>query len=87
MNNFTMNCYEMKRDIFNFSKKITNGLSKPESKFITDILFGISRSGSILISEISRSLKENIKLGYTIERLCNHLSSFNKEASLSSLSL
>lgn len=79
MNNFTMNCYEMKRDICNFSKKITNGLSKPESKFITDILFGISRSGSILISEISRSLKENIKLGYTIERLCNHLSSFNKE--------
>lgn len=77
MNNFTMNSYEMKRDILNFSKKITIGLSKPESKFVTDMLFGISKSGSILISEIARSLKENIKLGYTIERLCDNLSNFD----------
>ena len=77
MNNFTMDCYEMKRDILKFSKKITNGLSKPESKFVTDMLFGISRSGSTLISEIARSLKEDIKLGYTIERLCDNLSNFD----------
>lgn len=43
-----------------------------------DMLFGISASGSTLISNISRGLKENIKLGYTIERLCDHLSSFDK---------
>jgi len=77
MNNYTMNSYEIKRDILNFSKKITKGLSKPESKFIQDMLFGISRSGSILISEIARSLKEDIKLGYTIERLCDNLSNFD----------
>ena len=28
MNNFTMNTYEMKREIFNFSKKMSNGLNK-----------------------------------------------------------
>lgn len=77
MTNFTMYAYEMKRDLMNFSKKITIGLSKPDSKFLMDMLFGISASGSTLISEISRSLKEKIKLGYTIERLCNHLSSFD----------
>ncbi|WP_304732955.1 hypothetical protein [Parasutterella excrementihominis] len=69
----------MKRDLINFSKKISFGLSKPNSKFIMDILFGISSSGSTLISEISRHLKENIKLGYTIERLCDHLFSFDDE--------
>lgn len=77
MTNFTMYAYELKRDLMNFSKKISIGLSKPDSKFLMDMLFGISSSGSTLISEISRSLKENIKLSYTIERLCNHLSSFD----------
>jgi len=78
MTNFTMYTYELKRDLMNFSKKISTGLSKSDSKFLMDMLFGISVSGSTLISEISRSLKENIKLGYTIERLCNHLSSFDE---------
>ena len=76
MTNFTMYTYELKRDLMNFSKKISTGLSKSDSKFLMDMMFGISVSGSTLISEISRSLKENIKLGYTIERLCNHLSSY-----------
>lgn len=80
MTNFTMYAYELKRDLMNFSKKISIGLSKPDSKFLMDMLFGISSSGSTLISEISRSLKENIKLSYTIERLCNHLSSFYDNA-------
>lgn len=40
MNNYTMNCYEVKRDLVNFSKKIVKGLSKPESKFIMDMLYG-----------------------------------------------
>lgn len=80
MTNFTMYAYELKRDLMNFSKKISIGLSKPDSKFLMDMLFGISSSGSTLISEISRSLKENIKLSYTIERLCNHLSSFDDNA-------
>lgn len=78
MTNFAMYTYELKRDLMNFSKKISTGLSKSDSKFLMDMMFGISVSGSTLISEISRSLKENIKLGYTIERLCNHLSSFDE---------
>lgn len=79
MNNFTTNTYEVKRDLINFSEKITKGILKPEKKFVKDMMFGISRSGSTLISEISRSLKEDIKLNNTIERLCDNLSKFDKE--------
>ncbi|MBQ9319156.1 MAG: transposase [Bacilli bacterium] len=75
MNNFTTNTYEMKREIVNFSKKIADGVNKRTSKFIMDMQYGLSRSGSCLISEISRSLQEDIKLSYTIERLCDNLAS------------
>ena len=74
MNNFTMNCYEMKRDILNFSKKLSEGVNKSTSKFVMDMQYGLAKSGSCLISEISRTLDENIKLNYTIERLCDNLS-------------
>ncbi len=74
MNNCTMNSYEMKRDILNFSKKISEGVNKSILKFIMDMQFGLAKSGSCLISEISRALDENIKLNYTIERLCDNLS-------------
>ena len=75
MNNFTTNTYEMKREIVKFSKKIAEGVNKCTSKFVMDMQYGLSRSGSCLISEISRSLQEDIKLSYTIERLCDNLAS------------
>ena len=79
MNNFTTNTYEMKREIVNFSKKISLGLNKPTSKFVLDMQYGLSKGGSCLISEIARSLDENIKLNYTIERLCDNLSNLYEE--------
>ena len=77
MNNFTTNTYEMKREIINFSNKISKGLNKKETKFIKDMEYGIASSGSTLISNISRSLEEEIKLKNTIERLCDNLNAFN----------
>ena len=79
MNNFTTNCYEMKREIYNFSQKMSNGLNKSTSKFILDIQYGLAKGGSCLISEIARALDEKIKLGYTIERLCDNLSNLYPE--------
>ena len=73
MNNFTTNTYEMKREILNFSKKISKGLNKPTEKFVLDMEYGIAKSQSILISDIARSLDEKIKLKNTIERLCDNL--------------
>ena len=73
MNNFTTNSYEMKREIVNFSKKISNGVNKSSSKFVMDMEYGLAKGCSCLISEIARSLDESIKLSYTIERLCDNL--------------
>ena len=73
MNYFTMNTYEMKREIFNFTQKITNKLNKSTSKFVLDMQYGLAKGESCLISEIARALDEDIKLGYTIERLCDNL--------------
>lgn len=79
MNNFTTNTYELKREISNFSKKIFKGCTKPTSKFVMDMQYGLAKGGSCLISEIARSLDEDIKLSYTIERLCNNLANMNEE--------
>lgn len=79
MNNYTMNLYEIKREIFNFTKRMSSGLNKSTTKFLMDIEYGISKSKSCLISEISRALDEKIELKNTIERLCDNLSSMSKE--------
>ena len=73
MNNYTMDCYETKREILNFSKKMTIGLNKTITKFVIDMQYGLSRGKSCLISEIARSLEEKIDLKNTIERLCDNL--------------
>ena len=73
MNNCTMNTYEMKRKIVNFSKKISGGLNKSTSKFVMDMEYGLSKSKSVLLSNIARSLGENINLDNTIERLSDNL--------------
>lgn len=79
MSYFTMNTYEMKREILNFSKKITKGVKNPTTKFVMDMEYGLAKGGSCLISNIARSLEETIKLNYTIDRLCDNLSNLRLE--------
>ena len=73
MNNYTMNTYEVKRDLVTFSKKISKGLNKSTSKFVMDMEYGLSKSKSVLLSNIARSLEETIDLDNTIERLSDNL--------------
>ena len=79
MNNFTTNTYEIKREILNFSKKVSEGVNKATTKFVMDMQYGLAKGGSCLISNIARSLDENIKLNYTIDRLCDNLSNMYQE--------
>ena len=79
MNYFTSNTNEMKRKVVNFSKIMSNGLKKPDRKFIGDIMYGLSAGKDIKISNIARELHESIKLDNTIERLCLHLDSFSND--------
>jgi hypothetical protein len=79
MTNYTTDLYEMKREIVNFSKRMSNGLDKPSSKFMMDMMYGISKGKSLLVSEISRALDEKIKLINTEARLCDNLYDFSEE--------
>ena len=74
MNNFTTNTFQMKREIINFSKKISKNSSKPETKFVMDMIYGISKSKDVLLSSISEALNEKTKKAYVIDRLSNNLS-------------
>lgn len=38
-----------------------------------DMQYGLAKGESVLISNIARNLDENIKLNYTIDRLCDNL--------------
>lgn len=49
MENFTTNTYEIKREIVNFIQKISNGLDKPSSKFISDMIYGIEKKSKCFI--------------------------------------
>ena len=74
MNNFTTNTFQMKKEIINFSKKISKNSSKPETKFVMDMIYGISKSKDVLLSSISEALNEKTKKAYVIDRLSNNLS-------------
>ena len=74
MNYFTLNTYEMKREIVNFSDYLSKDCHlKVEKDFLRDMLYGISASNSLKLANVSRKLQEKIKLDNTIERLSIHL--------------
>ena len=79
MNNYSKIINQMKEKITNFSIKISEGLSRPNSKFVLDMSYGLISSSSSFLSEIARSLKENITLKKVIERLSNHLANFDED--------
>ena len=73
MEYYTTNTYKMKREIINFTKKITSHLPKSKRKFHADMLYGIVASQSCLLTQISQRLQENTKKRYTVDRLSEHL--------------
>lgn len=77
MINYNRLAYELKRDISNFSNKISVGLKRPKMKFITQMIYGLLEGNKTHLSEIARSLKEPITLKKTIERLSRNLHNFD----------
>ena len=73
MSNFTTDTYEIKREIANFSKKLTKYCNKVQTKFTLDMLYGISKAKSVLLSSIADSLDEKTKRINTIDRLSVNL--------------
>lgn len=73
MANFTSNTYTLKREILNFSNKISHKLSKPNRKFTADITYGMLASNSCLLTDVVDQLHEGTKKVNCVERLTRHL--------------
>jgi len=65
-----------------FSSELCEGLSKPLTKFAGQMLFGIQSSQDVKLSNIARSLQEDISLIRTEKRLSRNLKSGELEKEL-----
>ncbi|SET72414.1 hypothetical protein [Halanaerobium congolense] len=79
MINYSRLIYKLKRNLSTFSNKITKNLTKPKSKFFFQVLYGLLENQTVLLSEISRALKEKISLKKTIDRLSRNLKNFDNK--------
>ena len=74
--------HNLKRGILKFSEKISKNLSRPEFKFVSQMIFGILSSQSCMLSEIGRRLGETTTLKKIIDRLSRNLKEFNNAEEL-----
>lgn len=74
MNNSTIDTYEIKRKILNYTDKLTKSCGQVSRKFTSDMIYGILKSKNIILSKVSDELKEPINKKNTIERLSINLS-------------
>jgi len=77
MNDDTRISEKVKSEIEHFAKIITQGFSRPKKKFVHQMLFGIQASRDIKLSNIARSLSEDIKLIKTENRLSRNAQSID----------
>ena len=77
MNNYSKIISNMEYKIKSFSEKISQGVSKKKRDFVFDMIYGLIASSSCFLSEIARSLKEDITLKAVEKRLSRNLEEFN----------
>jgi len=69
----TTDVYAIKREIVNFAKGLLDPKNKVKSKFLTQLIYGILRSKSVVLKDIATALDEPIQVKNTIDRLSQHL--------------
>lgn len=72
----------LKAQLTKFSSELCAGLSKPLARFVSQMLFGIQSSQDVKLSNIARSLKEEISLIRSEKRLSRNLKSAELEKEL-----
>ena len=72
----------LKAQLTKVSSELGAGLSKPLARFVSQMLFGIQSSQDVKLSNIARSLKEEIALIRTEKRLSRNLKSAELEKEL-----
>ena len=72
----------LKAQLTKFSSELCEGLTKPLTGFVSQVLFGIQSSQDVKLSNIARSLQEKIPLIRTEKRLSRNLKSAELEKEL-----
>jgi len=75
-------CSRLKAQLTRFSAELTVGLSKPLRNFVGQMLFGIQASQDVKLSNIARSLEEDLSLIKTEDRLSRNLQAQELETHL-----
>ena len=70
--------HNLKRGILKFSEKISKNLSRPQFKFVSQMIYGILSSQSCMLSDIARKLDEKTAVKKIIDRLSRNLKEFDK---------
>ncbi|MGH9448705.1 MAG: hypothetical protein ACRD3O_23770, partial [Terriglobia bacterium] len=73
----------LKAQLTKFTAELSEGLSKPLRAFVGEMLFGIQASQDVKLSNIARSLEEEIPLIKTEDRLSRNLKAKELEDHLS----
>lgn len=82
MKNYTtlsQDIYTTKRSIVHFCSKLTEGMQKPNKDFLMDMLFGLAKGKSVILSDIAKALEEPIDTIQTVKRLSNRLEEFHED--------
>jgi len=82
MINYNTLTHNLKRGILKFSEKISKRLSRPDFKFVSQMIYGMLTSQSCHLSKIARVLNEKTSLKKTIDRLSRNLSTFDVDEKL-----
>lgn len=80
MNNYIKKSNQMKEFLMDFGLKISKRFHKPKIKFICEMIFGIASSKSIHITRVARSLKEEISIKETANRLYENLNALDYDS-------
>ena len=76
MKNYSTESGIAKAGLLRYCKKISKGLGRPEEKLVTNMLYGLAAGNSSKLTEIARSLEEEITIKKTVERLSRGLQKF-----------
>jgi uncharacterized short protein YbdD (DUF466 family) len=74
--------HNLRKRIGRFSGNVSEGLCLRAQRFVSDMLYGIQASQSVLLSKIGRTLEESIALIKTEERLSRNLQRAELEETL-----
>lgn len=74
----------LKAQLTKFCSELCTGLSRPLEKFVGQMLFGIQASQDVKLSNIARSLQEEIPLIKTEDRLSRNLKAIELEVEVTS---